>query len=148
MRSLNDTKLANIKAELKSSDWNGLLRSDNCNENFDTFCSVLNDCMDKFAPKQEIRISWKWKYTEPWMTKGIGKASNKCKRLYRTSISAHATEEDVIKYKEYRNTYNQLKQSTMMTYYRLQNVRNMKKLKKTLASHQQYSSQKKCILVG
>ena len=51
------------------------------------------------------------------MTKEIEKASNKCKCLYRTSISAHATEEDEIKYKEYRNTYNQLKQSTMMTYY-------------------------------
>ena len=51
MRSLNDTKLANIKAELKPSDCSCLLRSNNCNENFDTFCSVLNNCMDKFAPR-------------------------------------------------------------------------------------------------
>ena len=39
-RSLNETKLGKIKDDRKQKDWNGLLRSNNCNVNFDTFCQV------------------------------------------------------------------------------------------------------------
>ena len=41
-RSLNESKLSHIKDNLKSKDWNGVLRSSDCNENFDTFCNVLS----------------------------------------------------------------------------------------------------------
>ena len=116
-RSLNETELGKIKDDLKQKDWNGLLRSNNCNVNFNTFCQVLNDIMDSHAPKCEVRISWKRKYSEPWMTKGIKKVSNKCKCSYKASISAQATHEDASKYKEYRNNYNRLKWAAMTTYY-------------------------------
>ena len=71
-----------IKSELKTKDWNGLLRGDNVNENFDTFCDVIYETMDNIAPLKQVKISWKRKYSELWMTKGIEYASNKCKRLY------------------------------------------------------------------
>ena len=51
------------------------------------------------------------------MTKGIEKASNKCKCLYKASISAQASHEDQTKYKEYRNNYNKLKWAAMTMYY-------------------------------
>ena len=62
--------------------------------------------MDKFVPIKEVKISWRRKYTEPWMTKGIEKASNKCKRLCKDSLQEGAGQDERKKYKGYRNTYN------------------------------------------
>ena len=93
-KALNDNKIKCINEELKHKDWNGILRSDNVNVNFDQFCNKLNETMDTYAPVKNIRISWKHKFTEPWMNKWIKKASNKCKHLYKISLSQDATEAD------------------------------------------------------
>ena len=85
--------------------------------NFDQFCNELNKTMDTYAPVKNVHISWKCKYTEPWMNKSIEKASNKCKHLYKKSLSHDATEVDKQKYKDYRNTYNKLKQTVQNEYY-------------------------------
>ena len=116
-RALNDNKIKCINDELRCKDWNGILRSDNVNVNFDKFCNELNKTMDTYAPVKNVHISWKCKYTEPWMNKLIEKASNKCKHLYKKSLSQDATEADKQKYKEYRNTYNKLKQTVQNEYY-------------------------------
>ena len=73
--------------------------------------------MDTYTPVKNVCISWKHKFTEPWMNKLIEKASNKCKHLYKKSLSQDATEADKHKYKEYRNTYNKLKQTVQNEYY-------------------------------
>ena len=57
-RSLTDAKLEEIKKDLKAYNWNGLLRSDDVNKNFDKFCTMLNNTMDKVAPIKNVRISW------------------------------------------------------------------------------------------
>ena len=116
-RALNDNKIKCINEELKRKDWNGILRSDNVNVNFDQFCNELNETMDTYAPVKNVHISWKRKYTEPWMNKLIEKATNKCKHLYKKSLSQDATEADKQKYKEYRNTYNKLKRTVQNEYY-------------------------------
>ena len=56
-RSLTDVKLEEIKKDLKVIDWNGLLRSDDINENIDKLCTMLNNTMDKVAPIKNVRIS-------------------------------------------------------------------------------------------
>ena len=62
-------------------DWNGILRSDNVNTNFENFCNELETTMKKYALVREVRISWKRKYIEPWMNKSVERASEKCKSL-------------------------------------------------------------------
>ena len=49
-RALNDNKIKCINEELKRKDWNGILRSDDVNVNFDQFCNKLNETMDTYAP--------------------------------------------------------------------------------------------------
>ena len=90
--SLNEAKLEHIKNVLKIKDWNAMLRSDSVDDNFDKFCEVVSEMMDKFAPLKEMNISWRQKYIEPWMTNGIEKASNKCKKLYKDSLTEGAGE--------------------------------------------------------
>ena len=53
-RNLNDDKIMKINNELKCIDWNGLLNSNNCNANFNTFCSEIKTTMDKVAPVKTI----------------------------------------------------------------------------------------------
>ena len=116
-RSLTDTKIGLTKDELKMKDWNGILRSDNVNTNFENFCNELETTMEKYAPVREVHISWKRKYIEPWMNKSVERASEKCKSLYKKSISNGATDEDIDRYKKYRNTYNKLKRTVRNEYY-------------------------------
>ena len=47
----------------------------------------------------------------------IEKASIKCRHLYKKSLSQDATEADKQKYKDYRNTYNKLKQTVQNEHY-------------------------------
>ena len=108
-RSLTDAKLDEVKNDLKTYNWNGLLRTDDVNENFKRFCTVLNTTLDKVAPIKNVRISWKRKYSEPWMTKGIESASNKYKRLYKESLKEGASKKERHKYTEYQNHYNKIK---------------------------------------
>ena len=86
-------------------DWNGILRSDNVNTNFENFCNELETTVEKYAPVREVPISWKRKYIEPWMNKLVERASEKCKSL----VQDH--------YKKYRNTYNKLKRTVRIEYY-------------------------------
>ena len=56
-RNLNDDKIMQINNELRCIDWNGQLNSNNCNTNFNTFCSKIKTVTDKVAPVKTIRIS-------------------------------------------------------------------------------------------
>ena len=75
-------------------DWNGQLNSNNCNTNFNTFCSEIKTVMDKVAPIKTIRISGRWKFMEPWLTTGVECSSRSLKKLYTASLREGATENE------------------------------------------------------
>ena len=81
-RKLTADKIKCLKDDLKKKDWNGILRSDNVNTNFENFCNELDTTMEKFALIREVRISWKRKHIEPWMSKSIERVAQRCKNLY------------------------------------------------------------------
>ena len=122
-------KLEHIKSELKIQDWNGILRSNDVNENFDQLCKVVSEIMDKFAPVKQIKIAWRRKYTEPWMTKGLEMASNRCKN-YIDSLQEGAGQDERKKYKDYRSTYNKLKRTSMKEYYKTKYMEYSKNTRK------------------
>ena len=70
-RSLTNEKLHMIKEDLKIKDWNGLLCNNDCDTNFTIICDELKHGMDTVAPLKKVKISWKHKFTEPWMNKSI-----------------------------------------------------------------------------
>ena len=65
-RNLNSNKLSMIHDDLKLINWNGLLRSDDCNENFEHFHSTVMQSMDNIAPLKKFKISWKRKLNLGW----------------------------------------------------------------------------------
>ena len=105
-RCLTEDKLNQVRNSLLQKDWVGPLNG-----------TTISDELEKLAPKCVINISAKRKYTEPWMTKGLEKASNKKLKLYKVILKPDHTEEDVMKYKAHRNIYNALKRTAKITYY-------------------------------
>ena len=77
-RNLTDKKVTDIK-QLQRVDWNGVLNLDNCDDNFNTFHTVVQDSMNMFAPVKKVKISGKRRFCEPWLTKGIEVFSQKKK---------------------------------------------------------------------
>ena len=47
---LSNEKIEEINNKLKTVDWDGNLNSENCNINFEQFCNILHDTMDRVVP--------------------------------------------------------------------------------------------------
>ena len=105
---LNNNKISRIHLKLRTTDWNGLLNSDDINDNTNRFMLELEAVMNTEAPLQTIRISGKWRYKEPWIMKGIEATARKNRRLYKQTLKSSCTEQDLMKYKVNRNMLNQL----------------------------------------
>ena len=73
--------------------------------------------MDSISPEVNIRISYKHRYAEPWMSRGIELSSIKKLELYKKLVKKDATCHDIESYKIYRNEYNKLKRHAQKTYY-------------------------------
>ena len=73
----NDKSIRKIKSELFGVDWNGILNSSDCNDNFNKFCDILMEIMDKIIPIVKVCVSAKRRYVEPWMTRGLELSSGK-----------------------------------------------------------------------
>ena len=116
-RDLSDTILTQIREKLNQVDWNGVLNSEDCERNFNTFCHIVETKLNEIAPLKMTRISGKWHFQEPWLTTGLEMASRTCRKLYRNTLMKNCTEETMSNYKNYRNVYDRLKRKVKIDYY-------------------------------
>ena len=114
-RCLTEDKLNKVRNSLFQKDWIGLLNG-TTNKNFDTFSQIISDELEKLAPKRIIILA-KRKYIEPWMMKGLEKASNTKLNFYKVILKPDHTAEDAAKYRVHRNIYNSLKRLAKLNYY-------------------------------
>ena len=116
-RCLNEQKLKDINNNLMITDWIGVLTGMTSDEKFNQFHWKLTEVMDEIAPIKRVRISAKRRFVEPWMTRGLDIASQHKLKLYKKSLMPTSTEEDLDKYRKYRNIYNTLRSRTRKSYY-------------------------------
>ena len=116
-RCLNDQKLKEVNHRLMRKDWIGLLTGTTCDEKFNQFSMTLNTTLDEVAPTRTVRISGKRRYVKPWMTRGLEEASRTKLKLYKKYLQRNSSDDDYLKYKRYRNTYNELKRKLKVEYY-------------------------------
>ena len=76
-RNLSDKNIHLINTALQQINWDDKLSGVNCNENYNTFTTLINTTMEKYSPLQKIRISSKRIYIEPWMSRGLEISSKK-----------------------------------------------------------------------
>ena len=116
-RCLNDQKLKEANHRLMRKDLIGLLTGTTCDEKFNQFSTIINTTLDEIAPTRTVKISAKRKYVEPWMTKGLEEALRTKLKLYKKHLQRNSSDDDHLKYKRYRNTYNELKRKLKVEYY-------------------------------
>ena len=116
-RCLNEQKLKEVNHRLMRKDWIGLLTGTTCDDKFNQFSSIVNTTLDEIEPPRTIKISAKRRYIEPWMTRRLEEASRTKLKLYKKYLQKNSSDDDQLKYKKYRNTYNKLKHKLKVDYY-------------------------------
>ena len=106
-----------MNEDLKGYNWENLLENTGTDETFQILHGTLLECMNKHMPIITRKQTKTDHCSEPWITKGIEKSSNRQKQLYRKSISNKSTEKDLNKYKEYRSMLQRIKRKAKMNYY-------------------------------
>ena len=129
-RSLSKNRLHKINNLLLTTNWTNL-HKDDINKAFNDFQKWMGSCIDTIAPIKRITIPNHKIWKEPWLSKGLTKSMDKCLHLYKKSITTDAKDEDVKKYKSYRNCLTKIKWKACTEYYIKQcyNLKsNMKRL--------------------
>ena len=116
-RCLNEQKLKEVNHRLMRKDWIGLLTGTTCDDKFNQFSSIVNATLDEVGPPKTVKISAKQRYVETWMTRGLEGASRTKLKLYKKHLQKDSTDDDHLKYKRYRNIYNELEQKLKVDYY-------------------------------
>lgn len=115
-RSMNDTKLDQIKKEIGKQKW-AELDIMGTNDAHKYFITKLNEIIDNIAPVKEKQINTRKSAREKWMTKGLLKSTLTKEKLYKQSIKNGKSHPMHNKYIKYRNLYNQLKRQIKSKYY-------------------------------
>ena len=102
VRNLSDENIAKIKDDLDKENWHNRLSPLQCNESFECFHNLLCDSIDKHAPEEIKKISYRKQIRDPWITRGILTSLAKQKRLYREQLHAKSVV-STHKYRRYRN---------------------------------------------
>ena len=55
--------------------------------------------MNEIAPLRTVKISAKWRYVKPWMTKGLKTVPRTKLKLYKKHLKKDSMEDDLINYK-------------------------------------------------
>ena len=93
--------LAVLMKDLKETNWNTVIRSENVNIMYDTFSEKLANMYNKNCPIVNEKVKQN-RTDKPWMTKSLINASKKKNLLYRQFLKKR-TDECESKYNKYKN---------------------------------------------
>ena len=102
VRNLSEDKIQHIKDDLDMIEWEEILKNQNCNTGFTTFHQTLCESINKHAPEEIRKLSYKKQIRDPWIMKGILTSLTKQKRLYREQLHAKSAV-STHNYRRYRN---------------------------------------------
>ena len=83
MRNLSDENIHKIREDLDKENWLELLVPLQCNESFEHFHKILCESIDRHAPEETKKMSYRKQIRDPWITRGILTSLTKQKRLYQ-----------------------------------------------------------------
>ena len=106
-RKFNDEAISSIQQSLLFNDWSTLYEM-SCADAYGALNDAILKAFDQFAPVKVTKICPDEKFQEPWLTVRIKKYNTKCRSLCnRARVSKN--EDDIKKYRAYRNIVNRLK---------------------------------------
>ena len=102
VRNLSEENIQKIRNDLDSVKWEEILSVYDCTKGFETFHNTVMESINKHAPEEIKRVTYKKQIRDPWITKGILVSLAKQKRLYRDQLHAKSSV-STHKYRTYRN---------------------------------------------
>ena len=82
VRNLSEENIHKIRNDLDSVKWEEILSVYDCTKGFETFHNTVIESINKHAPVEIKRVTYKKQIRDPWITKGILVSLAKQKRLY------------------------------------------------------------------
>ena len=117
-RGLNTEKINELNNKLKQINWCSELLNRNVNEQYTHFQDTLSDITDAVAPYHTITIQSNKIIKDPWLSVSLHKCLKKQQQLYRKTLKKTSTENDLTKYKTYRNKLKQILRKAKEDFYR------------------------------
>ena len=115
-RNLNERTLQKISDSLMRINWSEVI-TENVHESFDSFYDLLLKTLDRYAPTVTRKLSSKNFRHEAWLNSSLLCCIKTQKKLYFKTIKASVTDQDIIKYKNYKKVLEKLKRLAKSTYY-------------------------------
>ena len=117
-RVLNDTACTKILETLDKVHWDQCLFDLNTNAAYTCFHTKLQEILDDISPVQTIKIKPCKIIKDPWMSPGLLKCVHKQKQLYKRHMKSPLDTLLMKKYKDYRNTLQQILRRSKENYYK------------------------------
>ena len=117
-RGLNNEKINEVNHKLRQINWTEELGNRNINEQYDTFQNILVKTIDEVSPYHTITISSNKILRDPWLSIDLHKCLKKQQLLYKKTLKGTSTDQDQIKYKNYRNKLKQIVRRAKEDFYR------------------------------
>ena len=119
-RRATPEKLASLGVSLDREDWSSVYNTDDVNNSFDSFLTLINKHLDEHIPKQkDKRINYKTSPKLPWISKSLLRSVNRKNRLYYR-FKMKKTEESKKKYTLYKNILTRTIRFEKKKYYAIQ----------------------------
>ena len=119
-----------MKESMSSIKWAEILHGDSFDEDYNKVVSTITDIIDKCIPLRKFNRSRKKDPMSPWITKGLLRSINNKNNLYKIYKNS-ATEENLNKYKSYRNKLHNLIRKMKRQYFERKFQQSKNKMKQT-----------------
>ena len=129
-RDFSKHNLDEFKAALSNIGWESVLSLANADLAFNEFWETFSSLFDIYFPIKTKKLNKNIHKIQNFLTSGLLKSRTTKITLHKLSIS-HPTDDNIAKYKTYRNLYNTLLRKSKILHYQDQlstNVKNPKKM--------------------
>ena len=129
-RDMKGENIKQLRSALSKHDWNRIFDCVDVTTKFDYVHATILKYLDQHCPERVVKVSNKKVIKEPWLIKGLINCIGKQKILYKKFLNSK-TDEDIQRYKVYRNTLQRILQKKKHDFYQEQCIKyksNTKKL--------------------
>ena len=129
-RNFLDSNIQNFKTNIKSINWEPLIHNNDVQSSYDYFSETFISLYELYFPLTKKRFNPKYHRADPWFTNGL--LISRREKIRLDGVAARTgRDDDAIKYKRYRNTYNKLVKLAKKLYFDNKIQTNQGNLKQT-----------------
>lgn len=129
-RNYSNNNVNHLKEKLSKINWCQTLENKNANDDYTKFNNTLIKLVDECIPLKKYKANRKKEPVSPWITKGLLKSINQKNKLYK-KYKQYSTEDNLRKYKVYRNKLHNLIRKSKRQYYEIKFNQTKTNLKQT-----------------